>query len=505
VLTRIATVAFQGIEVLPVEVQCQLSGGLPAFALVGLADKAVTESRERVRAALSAIGLSLPPKRIILNLAPADRQKEGSHFDLPIALALLCAIGVLPATLGESYVALGELALDGGLAPVAGALAAAIAAHGQGKGLICPAAQGPEAAWSGAEILAPASLLALVNHFKGRQMLSRPTPQIAEEAAPALDFADVKGQESAKRALEIAAAGNHNILMVGPPGSGKSMLAARLPGIMPPLDPDEALEASLIHSLGEGLPQGKLLRQRPFRAPHHSASSVALVGGGRRGQPGEISLAHRGVLFLDELPEFARSSLEALRQPLETGQVTIARAQVHVTFPARFLLAAAMNPCKCGYLGDPARQCRRVPLCGADYAAKLSGPLLDRIDLTVSVPALTAAELSLPAPAEGSAEVAARVLAARERQRGRYARHGLRCNAEADGAILAAAARLERSAEDLLRHASERLGLSARGYHRVLRVARTVADLAGAEAIGAAQVAEALAFRPAASAPELVS
>src|SRR5579859_5331623 len=290
-LTRIATVAFQGIEVIPIDVQCQLASGLPAFTLVGLADKAVTESRERVRAALAAIGLSLPPKRITVNLAPADRQKEGSHYDLPIALALLCAIEVLPATLGEAYVAMGELALDGGIAPVGGALAAAIAAHGMGRGLICPAAQGAEAAWSGAEILAPPSLLSLVNHVKGRQTLARPTPLMAEEGAAGLDFADVKGQESAKRALEIAAAGNHNILMIGPPGSGKSMLAARLPGILPPLDPDEALEASLIHSLGDILPQGRLLRHRPFRAPHHNASAAALVGGGRRGQPGEISLA----------------------------------------------------------------------------------------------------------------------------------------------------------------------------------------------------------------------
>jgi magnesium chelatase family protein len=501
-LTRIATVAFQGIEVIPIDVQCQLASGLPAFTLVGLADKAVTESRERVRAALAAIGLSLPPKRITVNLAPADRQKEGSHYDLPIALALLCAIEVLPATLGEAYVAMGELALDGGIAPVSGALAAAIAAHGMGRGLICPAAQGAEAAWSGAEILAPASLLSLVNHVKGRQTLARPTPLMAEEPTAGLDFADVKGQETAKRALEIAAAGNHNILMIGPPGSGKSMLAQRLPSILPPLDPEEALEASLVHSLGDGLPQGRLLRRRPFRSPHHSASAAALVGGGRKGQPGEISLAHRGVLFLDELPEFARSTLEALRQPLETGEVTVARARAHATYPARFLLAAAMNPCKCGYLGDPVRQCRKVPLCGADYIAKLSGPLLDRIDLTVAVPPVSANDLSLPPPSESSADIAARVLAARDRQRQRFRRLAIRSNAEADGALLAEIARPDEAAATLLRQAAERLGLSARAYHRVLRVARTAADLAGAERVGAGHIAEALAFRPHAIASE---
>jgi magnesium chelatase family protein len=496
-VSRFATVAFVGIEAVPIDVQCQLGNGLPAFSLVGLADKAVAESKERVRAALSAIGLALPPKRITINLAPADRIKAGNHYDLPIALALLTAIEVLPAEIGARFAAIGELALDGALAPVQGALAAAITANSLGKGLICPAPQGPEAAWSGAEILAPTDLVTLVNHCKGRQLLGVPTPQVAEDEGSFPDMADVKGQESAKRACEIAAAGNHNLLMVGPPGSGKSMLAARLPGLLPPLQPDEALEASLIHSLGVGLPQGKLLKRRPFRAPHHSCSAAALVGGGPKAKPGEISLAHRGVLFLDELPEFQRASLEALRQPLENGSVTIARAQAHIAFPAKVMLVAAMNPCPCGHLGDAERQCARAPTCASDYCARLSGPLLDRIDLTVSVPKVAAADLALPPPRESSAEIAQRVAVARQLQWARYRSLKIRCNADADGEMLSQAARAEPDAADLLRQASDRLGLSARSYHRVLRVARTIADLAGTEMLAREHVAEALAYRPA--------
>jgi len=345
VVARVRTVAFQGIEAREVEAQVTIAAGLPAFTIVGLPDKAVGESRERVRAALNSMGLALPPKRITVNLAPADLLKEGSHFDLPIGLGLLAAMGVLPADEIEGYVALGELALDGSLLPVAGVLPAALAAAALERGLICPAACGGEAAWaSGIEVLAAPSLLALINHFKGSQVLSPPEPKIAEAQSSSLDLRDIKGQETAKRALEVAAAGGHNLLMIGPPGAGKSMLAARLPGLLPPLDPAEALEVSMIHSVAGLLRDGKLMRQRPFRDPHHSASLPALVGGGLRGRPGEVSLAHLGVLFLDELPEFQRATLEALRQPMESGRASVARVNAHVTYPARFQLIAAMNP-----------------------------------------------------------------------------------------------------------------------------------------------------------------
>ena len=394
---RISTVAFQGIDVLEVDVQVQVAGGLPAFRVVGLADKAVGESRERVRAALNALGLALPPKRITVNLSPADLVKEGSHFDLPIALGLLTAMGVLPGDDLATYCVLGELSLDGAVRPVAGVLPAAIHAAATARGLICPGAQGGEAAWaSGIDVLAPDSLLALINHFKGTQILSPPTPKIADRAAgdAGPDLIDIKGQESAKRALEIAAAGGHNLLMVGPPGAGKSMLAARLGGLLPDLDAAEALEVSMIHSVAGELEDGRLMRRRPFRNPHHSASMPSLVGGGLRARPGEVSLAHLGVLFLDELPEFQRSALEALRQPLETGSSVVARANAHVRYPARFQLVAAMNPCRCGYLDDPQQCCTRAPVCAADYQAKISGPLFDRIDLTIDVPAVSAADLS---------------------------------------------------------------------------------------------------------------
>ena len=499
-VARIHTVAFQGIEVLPIEVQVQMTPGLPNFLVVGLPDKAVAESRERVRAALNAIGLALPPKRIVVNLSPADVQKEGSHFDLPIAAGLLVAMGVLPGDELEGYVALGELALDGSLTPVAGALPAAMGAAERQRGLICPAACGGEAAWAGTiEILAPANLLALINHFKGTQVLSPPKPRLEADGPTPPDLKDIKGQEIAKRALELAAAGGHHLLMMGPPGSGKSMLAARLPGLLPPLDPAEALEVSMIHSVAGLLQDGGLMRQRPYRDPHHSASLPALVGGGTRARPGEISLAHLGVLFLDELPEFARATLESLRQPLESGRAVVARANAHVTYPARVQLVAAMNPCRCGHLGDPAQACARAPRCAQDYQGKISGPLFDRIDLHVEVPAVRAVDLALPPPAEDSAAVAQRVARARARQAERVAAlaadRRIRTNAEADGTFLIEIADPDPDGKRLLVDAAERLKLSARGYHRVLRVARTLADLDGSAGVRRPHVAEALSFR----------
>lgn len=504
VAARVSTVAFQGIDVLDIDVQVQMTGGPITFLVVGLPDKAVAESRERVRGALHALGIALPAQRLMVNLAPADVMKEGSHFDLPIALALLVMMGILPDDAMAGYQSLGELGLDGSIAPVAGVLPAAINALAAGKGLICPAASGGEAAWAGdgLDILAPPSLLALVNHFKGTQVLTRPEPKLQVDLPGSVrDLRDVKGQETAKRVLEIAASGGHNMLMLGPPGSGKSMLAARLPGLLPGLDAAEALEVSMVHSIAGGLEEGRLIRTRPFREVHHSATLAAMVGGGTRAKPGEISLAHQGVLFLDELPEFARGTLEALRQPLETGRATISRANHHVTYPARFQLVAAMNPCRCGHLDDAALACGRAPKCALDYQSKISGPLFDRIDLHVDVPAVSASDLSLPPPREGTAEVAARVAAARERQRERYkamllpGHPPIRTNAEADGELLEKAAAPDPQGRSLLTEAAERLKLSARGYHRVLRVARTLADMDNADQVRRIHVAEALSYR----------
>ncbi|MBN2970996.1 YifB family Mg chelatase-like AAA ATPase [Roseomonas aeriglobus] len=492
----VSTVAYLGLEARGVEVQCTLVAGLPAFVVVGLPDKAVAESRERVRGAIAAMGLALPPKRITVNLSPADLPKEGSHFDLPIALALLAAMGVVDAETLSEYVIVGELGLDGRIQASPGVLLAALHASAEGKGLVCPAAQGPEAAWAGSvEVLAAPDMIGLLNHLKGLQLLSPPQPGEAAEPGFGPDLKQVKGQETAKRALEIAAAGGHNLLMVGPPGSGKSLMAACLPGILPPLDAAEALEVSMVQSVAGTLSGGRLTRARPFRNPHHSASMAALTGGGLRVKPGEVSLAHLGVLFLDELPEFQRAVLDSLRQPLETGTVSVARANAHVTFPANVQLVAAMNPCRCGHLGDPALACARAPRCAADYQAKVSGPLLDRIDLHVDVAAVSAADLVLPPPTEGSAEVAARVAAARAVQSVRYAADTARTNAEADGPVLDAHSTPDDAGRALLAQAAEAMRLSARSYTRVLRVARTIADLAGAERVGRIHVAEALSYR----------
>mgnify|MGYP001067665503 FL=1 len=496
-VAHVYTVAFQGIEAREVDVQVHISdSGGGQFNVVGLADKAVAESRERVRAALSAIGLALPFKRITVNLAPADLPKEGSHYDLPIALGLLAAMGVVPASEMAGFVALGELSLDAAITAIAGVLPAALAASEQGRALICPAANGPEAAFAGGvDILAAPSLIALVNHMKGASVLSPPVPRLAEAAGTVPDLKDVKGQESAKRALEITAAGGHNLLMIGPPGAGKSMLAARLPGLLPPLDAREALEISMIQSLAGALEDGAISRSRPFRNPHHSASMAALVGGGLKVRPGEVSLAHLGVLFLDELPEFARAVLDSLRQPIETGEAVVARANAHLRYPARFQLVAAMNPCRCGWLGDASQACGRAPKCATDYQARISGPLFDRIDIHVDVAAVCAADLALPPPAEGSAEVAARVAAARAVQRARFKDHPIRTNAEAEGELLDRVAAPDAAGAKLLGEAAGRMRLSARGYTRVLKVARTIADLAGAQTVGRAHIAEALSYR----------
>lgn len=508
-VAKIKTIAFQGVDVRPVDVQVQISNGLPAFTIVGLPDKAVAESKERVRAALHALGIALPPKRLTVNLAPADVNKEGSHYDLPIALGLLAAMDVIPKIDMEDYVVLGELSLDAGIRAVAGVLPAAIHAAGNDNSLICPSDCGGEAAWAGdtLNILAPQNLLQLINHIKGTQILSRPVGKMIEGGAHKIpDLGDVKGQETAKRALEVAAAGGHNMMMMGPPGSGKSMLASCLPGILPPLSPREALEVSMIHSLSGTLAEGGLMKTRPYRDPHHSASLPALIGGGHKVKPGEISLAHHGILFLDELPEFSRATLEALRQPLETGQTLVARANHHATYPARFQLIAAMNPCRCGYLGDPDKECTKAPRCGTDYQSKLSGPLLDRIDIQVDVPAVMVADLQKQR-GEPSAQVALRVAKARDMQRMRYEEWAessgntddkapTHVNAHADAEILENTMPLSPSAKELLNKAAERMKLSARSYYRLIRVSRTIADLEGDSGeIKDTHIAESLSYK----------
>ncbi|MCP3968845.1 MAG: YifB family Mg chelatase-like AAA ATPase [Rhodobacteraceae bacterium] len=491
------TVAFEGIDARMVQVQCAVAPGLPTFSIVGLPDKAVSEARERVRAALTSMSIALPSKRITVNLSPADLPKEGSHFDLPIALALLAAIEILPREEIEATVALGELSLDGSLVQVIGALPAAMAAAEHDRALICPRACGAEAAWvTAATVIAPATLAETVQHFNGQRVLAPADPGEVTQETGSRDLRDVKGQERAKRALEIAAAGRHHVLMVGSPGSGKSMLAARLPGILPPLTPTEALETSMIHSLAGLLDEGGISRTRPFREPHHTASMAAIVGGGRGAKPGEISLGHNGVLFMDEFPEFPRQVLETLRQPIETGEVVVARANAHVRYPCRFMLVAAANPCKCGYLSDPARACARVPLCGEDYMGRISGPLMDRFDLRIEVPPVAFSDLDLPQSGDKSAEVAARVAAARDTQTTRFVGHtGMRVNADAEGLMLEQMATPDKEGRALLTRVAERFGLSARGYHRVLRVARTIADLECSDAVHSHHVAEAVSYR----------
>lgn len=498
-LSRINTIAFKGLESQDIDLQIQISSGMPAFTIVGLPDKAVAESKERVRAALNTIGISFPAKRVTINLAPADLIKEGSHYDLAVALGIISCLGIIPLEEINHYIVLGELGLDGSISAVNGVLPASIHALRKNKGIICPQAQGSEALWSGLkEIIAAGNLMELINHFKGTQIIPKPSKIQDTTQEKYLDMSDVKGQESAKRALEIAAAGGHNMLMIGPPGSGKSMLAARLSGILPPLTAEEALETSMIHSIAGELKDGTICFLRPFRAPHHNASTPALVGGGRRADPGEISLAHNGVLFLDELPEFSRASLEALRQPLENGTITVSRVNAHITYPAKFQLIAAMNPCRCGHLGTPEFECPRAPKCALEYQSKISGPLLDRIDLQIEMHAVSPWELANVKTGENSEQIRKRVILARQNQEKRFkqlGQEGKHTNSELKGKNLEQIVNLDNTGKNLLITYAEKNKISARSYHRILRLARTIADLQNCEKVLKMHIAEALSYR----------
>lgn len=491
-VAKTKTFSFLGTDVSVVDVQIKISPGNPSFTIVGLPDKAVGESKERVRAAITSTGLSWPHQRITVNLAPADLQKEGSHFDLAIALGIMVEIGVLHRDLIDDFFILGELSLDGKVATVNGIISAAIGANQRNCGIICPKDNGREAAWAGdLPIIAAPDILTLINHLKGEQILARPEVGeiFKENSYP--DLSDVKGQEVAKRALEIAAAGSHNLLMVGPPGTGKSMLASRLPGILPPCSLEEILEINMIASLSGKLLEGKLITERPYREVHHSASMPAMVGGGVRARPGEVSLAHNGVLFLDELAEFPRQVLDSMRQPLETGNISIARVNSHISYPANFQLVAAMNPCRCGFLGDASRECKKAPTCGEEYKNKISGPLLDRIDIVVDVPMIDIFHDKKFKKGETSEIVKARVIRACEVQQERQKKS----NAEIDGEVLEKFCELDSDGQTILQNFAVKLQISMRGITRILKVARTIADLEVSEKILSQHLLEAISYR----------
>ncbi|WP_455477784.1 YifB family Mg chelatase-like AAA ATPase [Bartonella sp. B10] len=499
-IAHVTTVAFRGLEAVPVDVQVMISSGKMGMAIVGLADKAIAESRERVQASFHACGLSMPNKRVTINLAPADLPKEGSHYDLPIAVGLMCAMGILPLEAAQDYIILGELSLDGSITAVNGVLPTAMTALSLNKGLICPYQCGSEAAWINKEmdILAPETLLTMVNHLKGIQIQKRPEPRQYTIQTELPDLSEIKGQKTAKRALEVCAAGRHNLLFVGPPGAGKSMLAQRLPSILPPLDNRELLDVSLIASITGETMHNTISLHCPFRAPHHSASMAAMIGGGLKGQPGEVSLAHNGVLFLDELPEFSPQVLDSLRQPLESGECIIARANYHISYPARIQLIAAMNPCRCGMAGEKNHVCAKGIRCQIDYQSRISGPLLDRIDLRIDVPALTAMDLMQPEQSEKSCHVAERVARCRAIQAKRFTElgfHHIRTNGDCPAKIIEQIAIPDKDGAILLRKISEKMHISARAYHRILKVARTIADLDETDHLSCHHLAEAISYR----------
>lgn len=496
------SVGLVGINAFQVDVEVDLTRGLPTFTIVGLPDNAVKESRERVQAAIGNTGFSLPSKKLTINLAPAGRKKEGAAFDLPIAVGLLAASGFVPKERAASYAYLAELALDGTLRPVKGVLPMAAGLNGQGiEGFIVPVANAGEAVIASPVPVFPAENLEQVSLFlQGLNNLQECTEtEVLNQHEPAVaDFSEVRGQQQAKRALEIAAAGGHNVLMIGPPGSGKTMLSARLPGILPPMSREEAVETTKVHSVAGILPQGQaLVTNRPFRAPHHTVSTPGLAGGGSNPRPGEVSLAHNGVLFLDELPEFKRGALEVMRQPMESGKVVISRSSASVELPARFMLVAAMNPCPCGYLTHPAKSCNCTASQVQRYLGKISGPLLDRIDIHLEVLPVPRTELGEPNPSgETSSVIRDRVIKARAIQTDRFSTTaGVHCNAHMTSTLTRTHCALDSSGRKLLDTAAARFGLSARGYYRTIRVARTIADLEAVEKVTSSHIAEAVQYR----------